>query len=253
MIKIKFKKLYNRLFLNNIRKAIEDYNMICPKDKIAIGLSGGKDSSFLLFCLKLIQCTYIKDFELMAIHIDLGFEPESNLYPLQKYCMQNNITLIIEKTDIADVVFKKCKEKKPCYLCSKLRRGALSRVAAKYKINKIALGHHSDDAIETLFMNVLKVGKLGTFHPNIYNPKKDMNIIRPMIYIQESLIESLVHRWNLPVIHNNCPMTKKTTREDMKRLLRKLETIYPDAQKKILTALGNIDEGNLWSSTTHTK
>ncbi|QXM06176.1 tRNA lysidine(34) synthetase [Crassaminicella indica] len=241
---IQFQKKYNKLFLNNIRKAIDDYTMIKANDKLAVGLSGGKDSIFLLFCLKLIQLTYIKDFELVGIHIDLGFP--MNMQPLKKYCIENDIPLIIEKTNIADVVFHERKEKNPCALCSKLRRGALSRVAKEHHIKKIALGHNSNDVIETLFMNVLKVGKLGTFHPNSYNTKKDLSIIRPMIYIREDLIQSMVDKYNLPVIKNPCPMDKKTTRQDMKNLLIKLENIYPDSQQKILSSLSNYNPKNLW-------
>ncbi|QEK11887.1 tRNA 2-thiocytidine biosynthesis protein TtcA [Crassaminicella thermophila] len=241
---IKFEKKYNKLFLNNIRKAITDYEMIQPNDKIAVGLSGGKDSIFLLFCLKLIQQTSIKNFEFIGIHIDLGFSMD--IESLKSYCTKNNIPLIIEKTNIADVIFNDRKEKNPCSLCSKLRRGALARVSKNYNVNKIALGHNADDVIETLFMNVLKVGKLGTFHPNSYNSEKDMHIIRPMIYIRENLIESFVNKFNLPVITSTCPKDKKTVREDMKKLLFQLEKIYPDASEKILSSLSNFDLNNLW-------
>lgn len=241
---IKFQKHYNRLFLNDIRKAIDNFHMINPNDKIAVGLSGGKDSIFLLFCLKLIQQTSIKNFEFVGIHIDLGFGMD--ITPLKRYCMKNDISLIIEKTNIADVVFHDRKEKNPCSLCSKLRRGALARVAKNHHVNKIALGHNTDDVIETLFMNVLKVGKLGTFHPNSYNTEKNMHIIRPMIYIRENLIASLVNELNLPVIPSTCPKDKKTVREDMKQLLLQLEAIYPDASDKILSSLSNFDLNQLW-------
>ncbi|CAG7839115.1 tRNA-cytidine(32) 2-sulfurtransferase [Clostridium haemolyticum] len=240
-----FKKEYNRLFLRYLRKSIEEYNMIKPGDKVAVGLSGGKDSIFLLFALRLIQMTSIKNFELIGINIDLGFE--TNLAPLESFCIKNNIPIIIEKTNIADVVFNERKEKKPCSLCSKLRKGALIRVAKANNINKIALGHNSDDVIETLFMNVLKVGKLGTFHPNINFNDKGINIIRPLIYLREDLIQKLTIKYNLPVIKSSCPKDKKTTREDMKQLLMKLENLYPDAQRNILTSLSNVDFKNIWN------
>ncbi|MCT4607290.1 MAG: tRNA 2-thiocytidine biosynthesis TtcA family protein [Marinisporobacter sp.] len=245
---IKFQKKYNKLFLNDIRKAIDDYKMIQPHDQVAVGLSGGKDSIFLLFCLKLIQLTSIKDFELIGIHIDLGFPMD--IVPLKNYCINNHIPLIIEKTNIAHVVFNERKENNPCSLCSKLRKGALARIAKKHHINKIALGHNSDDVIETLFMNVLKVGKLGTFHPNSYNHEKDMRMIRPMIYIREALIASIVDAYHLPVIKNTCPIDKKTTRQEMKNLLIQLENIHPDAQQKILSALSNYDIKNLWKKNS---
>ncbi|WP_053956793.1 tRNA lysidine(34) synthetase [Inediibacterium massiliense] len=242
---ILFKKYYNKQFLNQIRKAIDDFNMIQKGDSIAVGLSGGKDSIFLLFCLKLIQLTYIKDFELIGIHIDLGFEMD--MRPLKDFCEENNIPLIVEKTNISHVVFHERKEKNPCSLCSTLRRGALSRVAKDHHIKKIALGHNTDDVIETLFMNVLKVGKLGTFHPNTYNPKKDMHIIRPLIYLREDLIESLTNQYDLPIIQSTCPMDKKTTREEMKHLLFSLEKTYPDASQKILSSLSNVDLNKFWN------
>lgn len=241
---ITFKKEYNRQFLRYLRKSIEEYNMISPGDRVAVGLSGGKDSIFLLFALKLIQLTSIKDFELIGIHIDLGFE--LNISPLVDFCNSSDIPIIVEKTNIAEVVFEDRKEKKPCSLCSKLRKGALIRVARANNINKIALGHNSDDVIETLFMNVLKVGKLGTFHPNIHFSDKNISIIRPLIYLREDLIEKLTKKYELPVIKSTCPMDKKTTREDMKNLLISLEKIYPDAQRNIITALSNVDFKNIW-------
>ncbi|KEI05593.1 tRNA 2-thiocytidine biosynthesis protein TtcA [Clostridium botulinum] len=240
-----FKKEYNRLFLRYLRRSIEEYNMIEPGDKVAVGLSGGKDSIFLLFALRLIQMTSLKNFELIGINIDLGFE--TNLASLECFCIKNNIPIIIEKTNIAEVVFNDREEKKPCSLCSKLRKGALIRVAKANNVNKIALGHNSDDVIETLFMNVLKVGKLGTFHPNISFDDKNINIIRPLIYLKEDLIQKLTTKYDLPVIKSSCPKDKRTTREDMKQLLIKLENIYPDAQRNILTSLSNVDFKNIWN------
>ncbi|MCY6957010.1 tRNA lysidine(34) synthetase [Clostridium brassicae] len=242
---IKFKKEYNPLFLKYIRRSIDDYNMISSGDTVAVGLSGGKDSIFLLFALKLIQMTAIKNFKIVGIHIDLGFNMD--IHPLKDFCQKNSIPLIIEKTDIAEVVFDERKEKKPCSLCSKLRKGALVRVSSANNINKIALGHNSDDVIETLLMNVLMVGKLGTFHPNIHHKDKNINIIRPLIYLREDLIENLTTRFELPVIKSTCPVDKKTTREDMKNLLYSLEKIYPDSARNIITSLSNVDFKNLWN------
>lgn len=242
---INFKKEYNRLFLRYLRKAIEEYNMIKPGDKVAVGLSGGKDSIFLLFSLKLVQITFLKNFELIGINIDLGFEEDTSL--LKNFCKENGIPIIIEKTNIAEIVFINRKEKKPCSLCSKLKKGALIRVCRDNNVTKLALGHNSDDVIETLFMNVLKVGKLGTFHPNICFKDKNINIIRPLIYLKENSIKNLTYKYKLPIIKSKCPMDKKTTREDMKKLLIQLENIYPHAQRNILTSLSNIDLKNIWN------
>ena len=239
-----FERKYNRMFLKNVREAIAIYDMIGSGDRVAVALSGGKDSIFLLFALKLIQLTAIKDFSLVGINIDMNLGMD--LSPLQSFCDENNIPLIIEKTNIGDVVFNDRKEKNPCSLCSTLRKGALVRICEANNINKLALGHNSDDVIETLFMNVLKVGKLGTFHPNIHYKDKGVNIIRPLVYVREDFIERFVKDNNLPVIKSLCPVDKKTTREEMKNLLIKLEESYPDAQRKILTSLTNVDFKNLW-------
>jgi tRNA(Ile)-lysidine synthetase-like protein len=241
---IKFKKNYNKLFLKYVRKAIDDYNMISPKDKIVVAVSGGKDSIFLLFCLKLIQLTAFKDIQIVAIHVDLGLD--MNLEPLKNFCEKNNIELIIEKTNIANVVFNERNEKNPCSLCSKLRKGCLVRVSKSIGATKIALGHNCDDVIETLFMNVLKIGKFGSFHPHIDYKDKYVHIIRPLIYLREDLIKDLVTKYNLPVIKSNCPEDKKTTREEMKNLMFKLEAIYPEAIDRLMTSLCNIDMKNLW-------
>ncbi|NMM65449.1 tRNA 2-thiocytidine biosynthesis protein TtcA [Clostridium sp. P21] len=239
-----FERKYNRMFLKKVRKALEEFSMIKSGDRVAVGLSGGKDSIFLLFCLKLIQQTAIKDFELIGINIDMGLGMDMS--PLVTFCKENKIPIIIEKTNIAEVIFEERKEKNPCSLCSKLRKGALVRVAKANNINKIALGHNTDDVIETLFMNVLKVGKLGAFHPNIYHENNKINIIRPIIYIREPLIQKLVKELNLPVIQSLCPEDKKTTREEMKKLLFALEDNYNDAADKIIHSLCNVDEKNLW-------
>ncbi|MEW9096329.1 MAG: ATP-binding protein [Clostridiaceae bacterium] len=241
---INFERKFNRMFLRNVREAIATYNMIESGDRVGVGLSGGKDSIFLLFVLKLIQLTAIKDFSIIGINIDMDLGMDFS--PLQSFCEENHIPLIIEKTNIAEVVFNDRKEKNPCSLCSTLRKGALIRVAGANKINKLALGHNSDDVIETLFMNVLKVGKLGTFHPNIHFEDREINIIRPLIYIREDFIEKFVRENNLPVIKSLCPVDKKTTREEMKNLLIKLEESYPDAQRKLLTSLTNVDFKNIW-------
>lgn len=241
---IRFKKEFNKLFLKNIRKAIDDYDMIKPKDNIVVAVSGGKDSIFLLFCLKLIQLTAVKDIKLTALHIDSGFN--DNLTSTKNFCSKNNIDFHIEKTNIANVVFKERKEKNPCSLCSKLRKGALVRVSKSIGANKIALGHNCDDVIETLFMNILKVGKLGTFHPNIEYKNNDINIIRPLIYVREDIIKKLVTKYSLPVVKSSCPKNKKTTREEMKNLLFKLEEIYPESVERLLKSLTNIDLLNMW-------
>lgn len=240
---ITFNRKYNRLFLKPVRQAINKFEMLSENDTIAIGLSGGKDSIFLLYAFKLLQLTAYKKLRIIGIHIDLGLGID--LSHLEEFCRTNDLDFHIEKTNIGEVVFEDRKEKNPCSLCSSLRRGALSRVAKSLGATKIALGHNSEDAVETLFMNVLMVGKLGSFHPHIAVPG-ELEVIRPLVYISERTIMKVVAEEKLPVIKSPCPVDKKTTREDMKRLLSSLEEKYPDAQKKILTALSNVYVNNIW-------
>lgn len=241
---IKFDRKYNRMFLNDVREAVEFYGMIKNGDRVAVGLSGGKDSIALLFMLKLLkEYSYLK-FDLCGINIDLGFN--NDMKPLIDFCSQNDIEVIIEKTDIGDVVFKDRKEKNPCSLCSKLRKGALYRVANREGYNTVALGHTSDDAIETFFMNMLCVGKLGIFSPCAYYEEKGLRIMRPMIYINEETVKKVVSMENLPVIESGCPVNGKTVRQEMKNLASELRTKYPDLNKKMTTAFENIDNRKMW-------
>lgn len=241
---ITFKKHYNRLFLNDVRQAIEDYGMIKDGDRVAVGLSGGKDSIALLYILSLLKKYKIIDFELCGINIDLGFGMD--LKPLECFCSENEIDFKIERTNIGEVVFEDRKEKNPCSLCSKLRKGALLRVAKAYGFNKVALGHSSDDAIETFFMNMLCIGKLGTFHPCLEFEERGITLIRPMVYVREENIKKLVSMEGLPVIETLCPVAGKTKRQDMKELLSYIEKLYPDANTKLITSFQNLDIKNIW-------
>lgn len=241
---ITFKRNYNRMFLKDVRKAIDDYGMIKEKDRVAVGLSGGKDSIALLYILALLKKYSIIDFELCGINIDLGFGMDLTL--LENFCSENDIKFIVEKTNIGEVVFEDRMEKNPCSLCSKLRKGALFRVAKAYGYNKVALGHSSDDAIETFFMNMLCVGKLGTFIPCIEFEERGITAIRPMVYVKEETIKKLVSMESLPVIETLCPAAGKTKRQDMKELLAYIEALYPDVHRKVITAFQNMDSGNIW-------
>ncbi|EOC99897.1 tRNA 2-thiocytidine(32) synthetase TtcA [Caldisalinibacter kiritimatiensis] len=238
------KKWYNKLFLNSVRKAVEKFNMIEDNDNILVGISGGKDSSFLLYTLiQLRQASYL-NFNITGVHIDLGFK--INLSEIENFCKKNNVELIVEKTDIGNRIFNS--DKNPCYLCSKLKRGALSRIALKYKFNKIALGHHSTDAVETFLLNLIYTGKLGSFKPNTYNEEKNIHVIRPLIYVNEETIEKVVELEQLPLAAGGiCPVDKKTKREEMKQLLTQLKNLYPDIESKTIKALENIDTNNLWN------
>lgn len=237
------KKWQNKLFMNDIRKAVDDYNMIEDRDRIIIGLSGGKDSTLLLYALNLLNKYSYKNFEIIGVHLDCGFDLDFN--PMIRFCENNGIKLHIEETSIRDYLDFEG-DKNPCYLCGRLRRGALGRVAKKLGASKIALGHHMDDAIETFFMNMIYTGKLGSFNPKNYEKEKGLYIIRPLIYIKEEIIRKVVDIEKLPVISSNCPMDGCTSRQDIKELIVRLAGEYPDIKEKIITSLSNIDTKNIW-------
>jgi len=237
------KKWYNKLFLNDIRRAIDDYNMIKENENVIVGLSGGKDSTLLLYALSLLSKYSHKSFNVIGVHLDCGFD--TDIEPLKRFCKEINVQLHIEKTDIVDYLdFDE--NKNPCYLCGRLRRGALGRLAKKMEVSKIALGHHMDDAVETFFMNIFYTGKLGSFHPKAYEGEKDIYTIRPLIYVKEKSIINAAEILELPIIKSSCPRDGCTSRQEAKDLISKLEKDYPDIREKVITSLCNIDRKNMW-------
>lgn len=242
-----FVKKDNYRFYNPVRRAILKYDLIKPNEKIAIGMSGGKDSTTLLYLLDTIkkQRRLGFDFEICPIALDMGMEMD--LSPLQAFCQQLGYELTIVPTNITKVVFDIRQEKNPCSLCAKLRRGTLYNTAHALGCQKVALGHHLDDAIETYFMNFLFHGKLASFEPITYLSRSEVSIIRPLLYIEEKEIKSLVRRENLPVIFNPCPVDKKTKREEIKRLITNLSQEYPDIRQKFLQGMQEATPADLWS------
>lgn len=234
--------------LGSLRRAIEDYNMINDGDRIAVGISGGKDSIALLTILNAYKRFSPQKFELVAINIDMGFE-DTNKQEVQNcidYCEKLGVPLIIEKTDIAKVIFSDRNEKSPCSLCSKLRRGALNTIAIKNKCNKLALGHHSDDVLETFLLSLLYEGRLSSFSPVAYMDRTDITLIRPFIYAEEKYLSGLVRRYDLPIIHNPCPRDKHTKRQDMKELAVRLEKEIKGSKDRMLSAIFHPERNNLW-------
>ncbi|NLL18456.1 MAG: tRNA 2-thiocytidine(32) synthetase TtcA [Clostridia bacterium] len=238
------KKAYNKWFFTKVKRAIRDYNMIQAGDRIAVGVSGGKDSSTLLYILSLLRKHSHLKFDFQAVTLDLG--QGADLSPLVDYCRQHDIPLHIEPTKIGHIVFNVRQETNPCSLCANLRRGALHQAARKLGCNKVALGHHLDDAIETLLMNIIFTGKLGTFSPWVYLDRMDLTLIRPMIYLPQETVVSLARKEKLPIIHNPCPANGHTQRQKMQELVNQLAKDYPDIRQKILTSLQNVDFNNLW-------
>lgn len=231
--------------LGCIRKAVEEFNMIEDGDKVAVGVSGGKDSMTLLYGLKLFQRFSPVKYDLEALTLTLGFE-DFDLTPVKEFCKKIDVQYTIRETKIGRIVFEAREEKNPCSLCANMRRGALHNLMKERELNKLALGHHRDDAIETLFLSMLYEGRINTFSPKAYMSRKDIHVIRPMIYAKEAQINGAVNRHDIPVVKSPCPMDKKTKREEMKKLLHEIYKEIPKADDRIITAMKNKDQINLW-------
>lgn len=240
-------KNYSKWFLSKVHKAIKKHNLITKKEKVAVGLSGGKDSSALLYILWLLKNFSHLDFELLGLHIDMGWE-NNNLSNLEYFCRQINVPLIIEKTKISQAIMPNgVLIDNPCSLCSRLKRGALISTAQKHNISKIALGHHSDDFAETLLLNILQGGKFKVFPPRIDYTDKQISIIRPLVYLEEKTLAALCRKEKLPVIPSLCPADGYTQRQKMKELINTLKESYPAASTKIIQAIDNISPEDLWT------
>ena len=230
--------------LSFVRRAVDDYGMIAEGDKIAVGISGGKDSLTLLASLAALRRFYPAKFDLVALTVDMGFEGV-DLSPIATFCQALDVPFIVEKTDIAKVIFEIRKESNPCSLCAKMRRGALHARAKAEGCNKIALGHHFDDAVETFMLNLFHEGRLGCFSPVTYLSRRDLTLIRPLLYAQEKDVRYYVKHADpsLPVMKSPCPEDGETERETMKTMLRDLERKYPGLRHRIFGALckGNLD------------
>ncbi len=222
--------------IGKIRKASDDFNMIEEGDKIAVGLSGGKDSITLLHALHYLQKFYKNKFELMAITIHPGsttFDPTD----LTKICSELEIPYIIYNSNISNVVFDIRKEKNPCSLCANMRRGMLNSLAVEHGCNKVALGHHMDDVMETFLMSVLLNGKVHTFAPVTYLSRSSVKTIRPMVYVEEKLIRALAKEKNFPVMGKCCPADGFTKRDYMTDLIRNLRKDIPRVREHIFGAI----------------
>lgn len=233
--------------LKPVIKTNQAYDMIKAGDRIAVGLSGGKDSSTLLYLLTVLQKYLPIPFEVIPITLTLGFEG-MDLTPMEEYVQNLGHKLYIKETTIGKVVFDIRQEKNPCSLCANMRRGNLYDYAHALGCNKVALGHHLDDGLETFFMNLLFNGKLGTFQPCTYLDRTDLTVIRPLIAIEESAIIKFVETKGIPVIHNPCPANKKTKREEVKQLVHGLSQHYPDLRQKFLHAATHVDLSDFWNT-----
>jgi len=216
--------------------------MIDDGDKIAVGVSGGKDSLTLLYGLAQLKLFYPKRFELVAITIDCGFITDAgagaiNFDEIKKLCENLNVEYHVISSNIKQVVFDIRKEKNPCALCSNLRHGALNKAAKNHGCNKVALAHHLDDSVETFMLNLIYESRLGTFSPVTYLDRSGLTLLRPLIYTPEKEIKSFVKNQNLPVLKSACPADKKTKREDVKILLGDLSKKYRNFKYHIFSAI----------------
>ena len=230
--------------LSRLRRAVTDYNMIKAGDKIAVGVSGGKDSMVLLSLLANYRIFSKEPFELMAVIIDMGLTQEDIFAPIKEYCKTIDVPCLVEKTEIGPIIFEERKETNPCSLCSKMRRGALNTVLNRYGFNKLALGHHADDVIDTFMLSLMFEHRLSTFAPISYLDRTDVTVIRPLLYIFER--DLIGFSKTLPVVKNPCPADKFTKREEMKQFLAKMQESYPDVKEKLFNAIAHPDRYNLW-------
>ena len=230
--------------LSKTRQAINDFELIQNGDKIAVGLSGGKDSLTLLHILKNYQRFSPEKFDLIAITLNPGNVDNA---PLHELCKSLGIEFHEIKTNIAEIVFDIRKEKNPCSLCANLRRGALNDNARRLGCNKIALGHHKDDALETFMLSIFYEGRINCFSPKSTMEKYDITLIRPMVYIEESMIKKAVREYNYPVIINSCPADGKTKREYLKNLIKNISKDIPGLKKSLFSALNNSEQLFIWN------
>ena len=231
--------------LGPLRRAVEKYEMIRPGDRIAVGLSGGKDSTALLVAMKRFQYFSPVPFELEGITLDMGFGG-MDFEPLVQLCAELDIPYTIKKTQIGPIVIQARQEKNPSALCARKKRGALHDLSIERGCRKIALGHHADDAIETFFLSLFYEGRINTFSPVTYLDRKDITLIRPLIFVKEKDIIYNPEVKELPVIKSTCPADGHTKREDMKDMMKELRKTIPELDDRILKAIQNKEQFHLW-------
>ncbi len=237
---------YRKWFLTRVKKAIGDYRMIAEGDRVVAGVSGGKDSTALLFILAYLRDYSHFRFELEAVMLDMGwgavdFEPHREL------CRRLGVPLYIKPYPISRVIREKEKEgMNPCHLCGKLRAGILNTIALELGAHRVALGHHLDDVIETWFLNLIFTGQMKTFRPSTFLSNTGLTLIRPLVYLPERITGGLVQSEGLPVIKNPCPYNGFTKRDEMKRIVNELAGRYPDFRERFLTGLQNVSRENMW-------
>lgn len=218
-----------------VRRCVEDYDMIAEGDRIAVGVSGGKDSLALLVFLAELRKYHNKKFDIEAITIDMGLGMDYS--GIAALCEKLDVPYTKVDTQIGPIIFDYRKEKNPCSMCSKMRRGALNQALLDRGMNKLALGHHFDDAVETFMMSLLYEGRISCFQPVTNLDRMGVIQIRPMLYIHERSIDNFVNKAQLPVLENRCPVDKTTKREEIKQLIYDLSKTYPDLKDRVFGAM----------------
>lgn len=222
--------------MSPVRKCVRDYDMLQPGDRVVAGVSGGKDSLALLRLMAELRDHSPVPFTLHAVTLDMGYK-EMDFSPVADLCARLEVPYTVKQTQIREIVFDIRKEENPCALCAKLRRGILNDAALELGANKVALGHHYDDAIETFMLSMIYEGRISSFLPVTYMDRTGLTLIRPMLYLHEKTVRNFVEREHLPVVHNPCPADKNTKREDVKALLYELEGRYPGLKDNIFGGL----------------
>ncbi len=229
-----------QILMSRMRAAMQKYNMLSDADRVAVGVSGGKDSLALLYALCEMRRFYPVNYSVLAVTVDMQFGGKPTDYTqIEQLCQRLGVEYVIKRTELAEVIFEQRKEKNPCSLCAKMRRGMLHDAAKEAGCNKIALGHHLDDAVVTFYMNLLSGGKIGCFSPKSYLSRKDLTLIRPMVFAYEREVERVAKRIALPVIKSACPVDEQTERHRVKQLLDSLEKQngYSSLYQKTIGAL----------------
>ena len=219
-----------------VRRCVEDYDMIQEGDRIAVGISGGKDSLALLCSLASLRRYYPKKFTLAAITIGIGFE-DMDFSGVRELCRRLDVDYIYVESDLRHVVFDVKQEKNPCSLCVKMRKGLLNDTLIANGITKVAFGHHMDDAVETYLMSLIYEGRISCFRPVTFMDRSGVTQIRPMLYADESMTASVARRYSLPVVKNTCPMDGVSKRQDVKELIEKLSLEQKDFKPKVFRAI----------------
>lgn len=227
--------------LSFTRKAVDEYQMIEDGDKIAVGISGGKDSLTMLHALRGLQRFYPKHFELQAITVSLGYE-DFNLDPIRELCRSLEVPYQVVDTEIARIIFDERREPNPCSLCAKMRKGAFNEEAKRLGCNKVAYAHHRDDIIETMLLSLIFEGRFHSFSPRTYLDRMDLTVIRPLMFVSEADVIGFKNKYGLPVVKSPCPADGYTKRQYAKDLIRQLNQEHPGVKERMFTAVlnGNI-------------